>query len=84
MKLPLRPIALIVCAVVLLSALCLGLSVYAYDVTPMDKMGLVVTESSDLNIRSGPGTEYGKVTALPKGTIVTITGSSNDSACEIW
>ena len=54
MKLPLRPIALIVCAVVLLSALCLGLSVYAYDVTPMDKMGLVVTESSDLNIRSGP------------------------------
>lgn len=84
MKLPLRPIALIVCAVVLLSALCLGLSVYAYDVTPMDKMGLVVTESSDLNIRSGPGTEYGKVTALPKGTIVTITGSSNDSAGEIW
>ena len=84
MKLPLRLIASIVCAAVLLTALCLGLSVCAYDVNPMDKMGLVVTESSDLNIRSGPGTEYGKVTALPKGTIVNITGSSNDTAGDIW
>ncbi len=82
MKRSLRPISFILCIAVLLSALCL--CVYAYDVTPMDKMGLVVTEGSNLNIRSGPGTEYAKVTSLPKGTIVNITGSSNDTDGELW
>lgn len=84
MKSFLRPVSLFLTAAVLFSAVFLGLSVQAYDVAPMDKLGLVVTQSSDLNIRSGPGTGYGKVTALPKGTIVNITGSTEDEDGAVW
>ncbi len=39
--------------------------------------GKVETEGSTLNVRSGPGTEYGKVTSLYNGAVVRITGIDN-------
>ena len=39
--------------------------------------GKVTTEGSTLNVRSGPGTDYGKVTSLYNGAVVKITGIDN-------
>ena len=39
--------------------------------------GLVQTGGSTLNVRSGPGTSYGKVTSLNNGAVVTIVGIDN-------
>ena len=39
-----------------------------------------VVESDGLNVRSGAGTEYGIVTALPKGTVFTVTQTAKDKA----
>ena len=39
--------------------------------------GLVKTGGSTLNVRSGPGTSYDKVTSLSNGAVVTITGIDN-------
>ena len=36
--------------------------------------GVVNTDGSVLNVRSGPGTGYGKVTSLSNGTVVNIVG----------
>lgn len=39
--------------------------------------GRVTTEGSSLNVRSGPGTDNGKVTSLYNNTVVKITGIEN-------
>lgn len=39
--------------------------------------GRVVTEGSSLNVRSGPGTDYSKVSTLANGAVVHITGIEN-------
>ena len=39
--------------------------------------GLVQSEGSTLNVRSGPGTSYGKVTSLNNGAVVNIVGIDN-------
>ena len=39
--------------------------------------GLVKTGGSSLNVRSGPGTGYGKLFSLNDGAVVTITGISS-------
>ena len=39
--------------------------------------GLVETDGSPLNVRSGPGTDYDKVTSLNDGAVVTIVGIDN-------
>ena len=39
--------------------------------------GQVKTGGSTLNVRSGPGTGYGRVTSLADGTVVQITGINN-------
>ena len=39
--------------------------------------GLVQTGGSTLNVRSGPGTDYDKVTSLSHGAVVTIVGIDN-------
>ena len=36
--------------------------------------GLVQSQGSPLNVRSGPGTSYGKVTSLNNGAVVNIVG----------
>lgn len=39
--------------------------------------GLAQTGGSTLNVRSGPGTDYDKVTSLSNGSVVTIVGIDN-------
>ena len=39
--------------------------------------GLVQSQGSPLNVRSGPGTSYGKVTSLNNGAVVNIVGIDN-------
>lgn len=39
--------------------------------------GKVTTEGSSLNVRSGPGTDYGRVASLPRNAVVKITGIEN-------
>ena len=39
--------------------------------------GLVETDGSPLNVRSGPGTDYSKVTSRNDGAVVTIVGIDN-------
>lgn len=48
------------------------------------QMGTVTTESTGLNVRTGPGTGYGKLTVLAKGAVVTITGSAKASNGKVW
>lgn len=42
------------------------------------------TASDGLNVRKGPGTGYERLTTLPGGTSVTITGSAKDSGGKVW
>ena len=37
-----------------------------------------------LNVRSGPGTSYSKVTTLTAGTAVTVTGETTGSDGYVW
>ena len=37
-----------------------------------------------MNVRKGPGTGYERLTTLPGGTSVTITGSAKDSGGKVW
>ncbi len=39
--------------------------------------GILNTGGSSLNLRSGPGTGYEKLTSIPAGTVLTLTGSEN-------
>lgn len=43
-----------------------------------------VTASDGLNVRSGAGTNYSKLTVLEKGTTVVITGSAKDKNGKKW
>ena len=47
------------------------------------KMGTVTT-SDGLNVRSGAGTSYSKLTTLAEGTTVVITGSAKDKNSKTW
>ncbi len=43
-----------------------------------------VTASAGLNVRTGAGTSYSRLTTLPKGTSVQITGSAKDKSGKVW
>lgn len=80
-----KTLALILTAVLLISA-CMpffGLSVE--DVTEMNKRGIVVTGGSNLNVRNEPGTNGTEIIfTLPKDSIVDVTGSVKISSGEEW
>ncbi len=42
-----------------------------------DRLGVLNTEGSSLNLRSGPGTGYDKVVSIPAGAILTITSQES-------
>lgn len=57
----------------------------APEVTPMNKKGIVATQSSNLNVRDNAGTNGTKVIfTLPKGSIVDVIGSVKLSPEEEW
>lgn len=80
----LRTISLLLCAVLLICGICFGIHTYAYEVTDVALKGIVATNSDNLNVRSGPGTEYEKVGSLAKGTIIDITGTTKDVNAADW
>lgn len=43
-----------------------------------------VTADAGLNVRTGAGTNYSRITTIVKGTAVTITGSAKDSSGKVW
>lgn len=47
-----------------------------------DTTGVVTADS--LNVRSGAGTSYEKLTSLPKGTVVTIQETVTVSSSDKW
>lgn len=49
-----------------------------------EKTGKVINVTSSLNVRSGPGTGYTKITTLSGGAIVTITGTASGSDGYTW
>ncbi len=44
----------------------------------------IITAGDGLNVRTGAGTGYSRLTILPKGTTVTIIGSDKDKNGKIW
>lgn len=56
----------------------------AYEVAELSAWGTVTTSSSNLNMRSGPGTSYGIVSSLVKGSIVRVTGVTKDTSQNDW
>lgn len=74
MKKLLRTISLAVSVSIVLS--CFGfLTVFAFNVNPLEnKKGSVVTQGSNLRVRSGPGTTYDEISSLPPGTMVDVLG----------
>ena len=51
------------------------LTVFAFEVKPLEnKKGTVVTQGSNLRVRSGPATTYEEVSSLPPGTMVDVLG----------
>lgn len=45
---------------------------------PAVQYGILNTDGSSLNLRSGPGTEFDKVASIPGSAVLTITGTSGD------
>lgn len=41
---------------------------------------MYIDNTSSLNVRAGPGTEYGRITSVDRGTQVTVIGTSGDWA----
>ena len=52
---------------------------YAASMTPTN-----ATVTSDVNIRSGAGTDYGKVGTLTAGTTLVLIGQAKDSSGDVW
>ncbi len=44
---------------------------------PVSKTGTLNTDGTSLNMRSGPGTGYGKLASIPGNAVLTITGEEN-------
>ncbi len=79
----LRTVSFLIALILLLSA-CFGMRAFAYEVEEVKLIGIVETKSTDLNIRSGPGTEYEKVGAVSKGTVIDVIGITEDTNAEKW
>lgn len=57
------------------------------DTTPAEPVTFQIgttTADSGLNVRTGPGTGYSRLTILAKGTTVTVTGSAKDKNGKVW
>lgn len=64
------------------SGLGTGSAVYADTEVAMSGKATVV--DGPLNVRSGPGTNYSRVSQLPKGTTVTIVAKTTNSSGNVW
>ncbi len=77
-------VSLIMCVVLIVSGVFFGVRTYAYDVTELTAIGIVETNNTSLNVRSGPGTEYEVIQTVDKGSTVNITGITKDTNGAEW
>ena len=74
MKKLLCTISLLISASIIISCFSF-LTVFAFEVKTLEnKKGTVVTQGSNLRVRSGPATTYDEVSSLPPGTMVEVLG----------
>ncbi len=84
MKIAFRTISSVLCFILVFSLLFMNAPAYAYNVEEFQATGIVKTKTTDLNVRSGPGTEYEVIQQLPKDTFVNITGITKDANSREW
>ncbi|MBR2861616.1 MAG: SH3 domain-containing protein [Clostridia bacterium] len=84
MKFRLGTISLALSVVLIIVMLFSGLTAFAYEVEELDKKGVIATNSDNLNIRSGPGTSFGKVGSVAKGSVVDVIGTVTNENSEVW
>ena len=77
-------LAAVMCTVIFISSVFFGIRTYAYDVEEFNATGIVSTNNTSLNVRSGPGTQYEAIESLSKETVVTITGITKDENDNEW
>ncbi|MCI9149179.1 MAG: SH3 domain-containing protein [Lachnospiraceae bacterium] len=61
--------------IILVAVMCWG--IYHYVSVSQAQTGIVNTNGGSLTVRTGPGTNYGVITSLKKGTAVTILAEEN-------
>jgi uncharacterized protein YgiM (DUF1202 family) len=72
-------------AILVMIAVCIcSVVTYNPDVYAADTSKGVVTGATSLNVRSGPGTSYSKVTTVKEGDVVTILEVGYDDAGAAW
>ena len=84
MKFTFRTISSVLCIILIFSLLFFEGPAYAYNVEDFTATGIVKTNTTDLNVRSGPSTEHEIIQKLPKDTFVNITGRTKDSNGRDW
>ncbi len=78
MKVRLKTISLLTAIILLVTGMCFSVKTFAYEVEEAKLIGIVETKNTDLNVRSGPGTEYEKIGSVSKGTVIEVTGITAD------
>ncbi|MBR6765669.1 MAG: SH3 domain-containing protein, partial [Clostridia bacterium] len=78
MKVRLKTISLLTAVILLVTGMCFSVKTFAYEVEEAKLIGIVETKNTDLNVRSGPGTEYEKIGSISKGTVIEVTGITAD------
>jgi beta-N-acetylglucosaminidase len=78
MKVRLKTISLLTAIILLVTGMCFSVKTFAYEVEEAKLIGIVETKNTDLNVRSGPGTEYEKIGSISKGTVIEVTGITAD------
>ena len=78
-----------ICAATLAVVLLLSLFVPFFglgapEITPMNKIGIVATQNSNLNVRDNPGTNGTVLFTLSKGSVVDVIGSVKLSETDEW
>ena len=69
--------SLVAILLICMTMLCLQLQVRA-------ETGTGTIQGSNINVRSGAGTTYSKVTVMNKGDVVIVTGSTTDATEKKW
>jgi len=72
------------CLAVIIFCFCFTPFVNAYDVEEMNKKGVVTTDTTPLNIRSGPGTNYEVKGTASSGSMLDVLGKTTGEDKYVW
>ncbi len=84
MSLKLRIISIALCLTMLFASFAMSILAHATEIEALNKKGIVITESDNLNIRSGPGTKYAKAGSVAKDSVVNVLSSTVNELDEKW